>query len=254
MLKYLFQSLLLHALLIAFCYAISWGWWLWQEERTLSNLKMLESSLRVDVVSLPKETLLELKAMTKAPAPKAVEEEKKLAEAPKEAEKDDNKEREKSEKELDKYFFEQNQKKLAEEEKKKRASLDKKTQSGLDDLKKLIIEGNKLSKGSNLDKGATTDSQEETLLLTYSAGLAEKVRSYWKLPSHLLNQSLKCRIQIFISREGELLNLRILEGSVASEFNQKAEETIRQAAPFAPPPPEIRDLARQGSIVLGFPM
>ncbi|MBF0205547.1 MAG: cell envelope integrity protein TolA [Oligoflexia bacterium] len=261
MFSYFFQSIFLHIFGIV---VIWWANYFFLQQQRIEfkrNLRVVRSAIRVDVVAMPRLTLQELKSEEKISPPisKGEENKKKILEVKEEKKTADKKERIKDEKNLDKILKEFSNKKFDDKEQHKNSpntKLNKDIKEKADDLKRLIVVGNKISQGRRLDK--TTDEEQNNLedneLLNYSEMLVEKVRSYWQLPSHLMDRTLKCRIQIMISRDGEILELVLLEGSGVDEYDQKALQTIKSAGPFPPPPEIIRDQLRNGRLVLGFPI
>ena len=124
-------------------------------------------------------------------------------------------------------------------------------------IKNLLIEGNKISKGENIIEGKTLLKEEESLQIIndYISRVRQSVRSYWKLPEYLKeNKNYRCRIQIFISDDGSLLSLNVIEKSGNEEFDKRALQTVEMAAPFPPVDPVIRKRVLNGDLILGFPL
>lgn len=125
------------------------------------------------------------------------------------------------------------------------------------EINSLLIEGNKLSKGHNLTDGGTLSKEEELrkVFENYAEQLRSSVKSYWKLPEYLKEDSnLRCRVQIFLSSEGELLNIDIYESSGNEEYDKRAIQTVKTAAPFPPAKKDIADRILSGDLILGFPL
>ena len=125
------------------------------------------------------------------------------------------------------------------------------------EINSLVIEGNKLSKGHNLTDGGTLSKEEELrkVFENYAEQLRSSVKSYWKLPEYLKEDSnLRCRVQIFLSSEGELLNIDIYESSGNEEYDKRAIQTVKTAAPFPPAKKDIADRILSGDLILGFPL
>lgn len=124
-------------------------------------------------------------------------------------------------------------------------------------IKNLLIEGNKISKGENIIEGKTLLKEEEGLqvITDYISKVRRSVRSYWKLPEYLKdNKNYRCRIQIFISDDGSLMRLNVIEASGNEEFDKRALQTVEMAAPFPPVDPIIRKRVLNGDLILGFPL
>ena len=124
-------------------------------------------------------------------------------------------------------------------------------------IKNLLIEGNKISKGENIIEGRTLLKEEAGLqiITEYISKVRRSVRSYWKLPEYLKeDKNYRCRIQIFISDDGSLLSLNVIEKSGNEEFDKRALQTVEMAAPFPPVDPVIRKRVLNGDLILGFPL
>ncbi|MCY4524093.1 MAG: cell envelope integrity protein TolA [Halobacteriovoraceae bacterium] len=119
-------------------------------------------------------------------------------------------------------------------------------------LKKLVLKGNQLSKSNRITGEGIGDLSGKFDL--YISNLPEKIKPYWKLPSHLMGQELQCRIRIFLAPNGRLLKVELLKGSGNKEYDDRALASIKTAAPFDNVPEEIRKRVLRGDIVLGFPL
>jgi colicin import membrane protein len=218
------------------------------------KVTIVTSAVKVDVVGMPKMSLQELKNMElpQLGQAAAIELEKtQMAQASAESSKIEfeQTDKKKSVSDLLKSF---SQKKLPTN---KQAPQKAGTLSGVDRgaLNRLILEGNKLSQGSSLtgDIGTTA---ADGVLQTYALALPNAIRPYWKLPSFLLEQNLNCRVRVFIGANGELLKAEIYTSSGDAEYDQKALEATRRAAPFTKPSDEITGRMARGEIILGFPL
>ena len=76
-------------------------------------------------------------------------------------------------------------------------------------VRQIALEGNKISKGTSIVGGESSEPGEEYEL--YLASIPSMVRPYWKLPSYLLSSDLKARVRIFVSSSGKLLDLKLLK-------------------------------------------
>lgn len=123
---------------------------------------------------------------------------------------------------------------------------------GNKNLASLVIEGNRVSKGSALVGDFSDDQNSE--FSSYVQALPDRIRQHWKLPSFLLEKELQCRIKIYLSANGDLLKLEIHESSGVGEYDQKAEEAIRKAAPFSKPSETVAARLTSSGIILGFPL
>ena len=120
------------------------------------------------------------------------------------------------------------------------------------ELAQLVLEGNKLSKGSSVT-GSNDYSQNETFS-NYIKELPSFVRPFWKLPSYLIEKDLRCRVKVFISKDGRILNYKIFESSGDPEFDQRAIAAIKQVIKFPEPDKEIVLRVASGEVILGFPL
>lgn len=258
MTSFFLKSLLLHISLVAFLYATNLAIKSITHEHERRNLKIFNSAVRVDVVSLPKLTLQEMKKMPVEPPPTEKEKES-LAKSVKEKAPEKELVKKEEDPKLDKFLAEFSKKNIKEKEKakeKKNKDQDndnnKKKENSLSEIRKLIVAGNKLEKGSRIDKADPNAPTDEGEIAAYTQLVREKIKPHWLLPSDLMSKRLKCLVQVFISRQGELLDLNIFEGSGNEEFDQRAIQAIKTFAPFPPPPASIRDNARTGQVVLEF--
>jgi colicin import membrane protein len=88
----------------------------------------------------------------------------------------------------------------------------------------------------------------------YSTQLVEKIRQFWALPSYLLDKGLNCRVQVFISKKGILIDYKITESSGNNEYDKLAIRSVIRAAPFVSPPSSLRRRLLKGELIFGFPL
>lgn len=212
------------------------------------TVKMLKSSVRVDVVGMPKHTFKELKDLEKAYAEKGDDQVDKKEIEKEDIIKEDDITIEKANKvDLKKLLGNYGDKKIKTKDVKK-----DKGQIKVKDLKSLILEGNKVSSGSSIVGDNTTEIQGE--FEKYVQNLPDLVRRFWKLPSYLKEQELNCRIQVYIDSEGRVIKKSIAESSGNDEFDQKALGAIDSASPFPMPDKLILRKLVRGDVILGFPL
>lgn len=220
----------------------------------------IKQAIRVDVVGMPKHTLKELKAMKNptnqiesapaketAPPAKVAPDESDFLKQKKKA----------SFKDLIKGL---SNKKVDQPKQVTKSNSNTKSGNGegknlLSDnqLKKLILEGNKISKGSSLT-GVQVTQNNLGEFENYIVTLPDHVRPYWKLPSYLLDKKLQCRIQVYINAAGDLVRASLVESSGDSEYDSKAMQAVKAAAPFPRPDASIVSKLIQGEVILGFPL
>lgn len=221
-----------------------------------NDVEIIRSSVRVDVVGMPKFTIQELKKMEAQPI---VEKEPEVAKGVKEETKTETEDVIKKD---DLVIQEKGKKKASflnilndySSKKVTAAKVEKKGTTkgeGSKNLDSLIIEGNRLSKGSAL-VGDYTDEQNSEFS-AYVQNLPGIIRPFWKLPSYLLEKDLRCRIKIYLSPNGQVLKLEIQESSGQAEFDSRAEQAIRSAT-FPKPSPEVGARLTNSGIILGFPL
>jgi TonB family protein len=218
------------------------------------KVTIITSAVKVDVVGMPKMSLQELKNMELPQLGQAAAialEKSQMTDINAEASKIEfeQTDKRKSVSDLLKSF---SQKKLPTN---KQLQQKAGTLSGIERgaLNKLILEGNKLSQGSSLT-GDIGNTPADGVLQSYALALPNAIRPYWKLPSFLLEQNLNCRVRVFIGPSGELLKAEIYTSSGDAEYDQKALDATRRAAPFTRPSDEIAGRMARGEIILGFPL
>lgn len=247
---YSFQSLLLHASLIALAILFAKFTWDSLEQRRAENIQLVQSSVRVDVVAMPELTVKELKTFEQqeeveeipAPAEKTAEPEAK-PDQPEFIE-------EKKKQDFASMLKNLSQKKVEEKPTKKKVE---KKQNVFDGAKiqKLVAAGNKISGGSALVGGSGEAAQGE--YAQYLGAMPEAIKPYWKLPSYLASQELQARVRVFLRADGSLIKAELYESSGVTEYDQRAMEAVRRAK-FAPMPKGYSDRGVAGEIVLGFPL
>lgn len=220
---------------------------------------IIESSVKVDVVGMPKLTVQELKKLDlpalgdeeqQLDTPKPIE--RNAEPAVSESESSFNEDSKKPKKNLNDLLSRLSNRKL-----KLKPSKSKNigNESGIDkaSLNKLILEGNKISKGSSLT-GVISDEQLSGEFSEYALKLPQLIRPFWKLPTYLIEQELKCRVRIFIDSSGKLTKSVIYESSGNNIYDSKALEATKLASPFPPPPESIVLKLSRGDVILGFPL
>jgi TonB family protein len=227
-------------------------------ERKDFNMRLVESSVRVDVVAMPKMTIKELKALppvsrgeVDAPVKKEVVKKDVINEG-------DVVLKKKAKKtnflDMMKNLSNKNVKK-SKTKKKKKTKKGNKNGLNIDSntLKNLVAEGNKVSKGVALS-GTGTANADMTEFNLYMAALPAHVRVNWRLPGYLMEKGLKCRIRIFLNGSGKLLKAEVYQSSGDEEFDERALKAVQLSSPFPNVPQTNRKNALNGEIVLGFPL
>lgn len=255
--RWFYRSILLHACIITVILLSSTVFKKIIDQKKKSNIRLVESSVRVDVVAMPSMTIKELKAVGAVPLNKG-----KPIEAPKEVKTPDlnNSKTEFLKQKKQKNFMDllkNMAKKKIPKSKTKSAKVKKGSRKGKADginnrdLKQLILAGNKLSEGSALtgNSGAAADD-----FTRYISSLPDFVRPKWKLPSYMMDQGLKCRIRVFLNPTGRILRAEIYESSGNSEYDSRALEAVKVSSPFPELAESFKSRGINGDIVLGFPL
>ena len=244
-----------HALLVLIAYF--GGSTILQVFKLNNNVEIIRASVRVDVVGMPKFTVKELKEMQAEPVARpepepegAKVETKAKEEAADIIKKDDLVIQEKGEKKKSSFMnliSDYSSKKVAPSDRKKGNA-----KSTNKDLDSLIIEGNRLSKGSAL-VGDYTDEQNSEFS-AYVQTLPELVRAHWKLPTYLMNQNWKCKIAVYLSASGNVIKTDLIESSGQAEFDSRAEKAIRDGSPYPKPEATVAPRLANSGIILKFPL
>ena len=138
--------------------------------------------------------------------------------------------------------------------KKAQGSLKKQTASqrkAQEQLAALAIAGNKLAQGNAITGDAT--AEQASALNTYAGEVRDMVRPYWRLPSYLQEQNLRCVVHIFVSSQGKLLKAQIVESSDNSEFDRWALQAAENA-PYPAPPAAAQNAIIRHGLKLVFPL
>jgi len=259
---YASTSFVLHVLIIILFLGV--GAWLAKLglARREANLKLIESSVRVDMVAMPKMSIQELKSIEQnldfkvgkeleVETPKKVEEAAPVPEEKPIADESPTLIQEK------KLSFSDMLKQEAQKKVAKKAEVKKEAKGGLDvgalkEIKSLALAGNKLQEGTKLT--GTSGSAESSAFGDYATKLPDHVRPYWRLPSYLLEQDLRARIRVWLGTDGRVLKAEIYETSGNKEFDEKALASVKQASPLPAPPELARAGVLRGDILLGFPL
>ena len=221
------------------------------------NLELIRASVRVDMVAMPQHTLAELKTMSTdqpaTPAPLKEEIREEIKEVVKDETKVIAKEAMKMESRPEEGKHQDFLTKLKHLSSQKIPK--KNVQASIHEtqqLKQLVLAGNKLSKGTE----AYGDSRggDQTAYQAYVSRLPQRVKPYWQLPTFLAEKKLRCRVRVWIAMDGQLSRAEIYQSSGDSEYDQKALEAVNSASPFPELSEEFGKRVVSGGIVLGFPL
>ena len=256
---YIRNSLFIHLGLLLFIIIFSLVKGFFVNNQRKTNILLVKSSVRVDVVAMPRMTLKELQNAGVDIDMKVGKEivAENIPPPPAPPVKSDSPEFKVKKKEialkdiLKKYSGKKRVEKARQpsKEKKKVSSLKR---VGKKKLQQLILAGNRLSKGNALTGGGGTEIQSQ--FQEYASRFPDWVRPHWNLPGYLINRNLKCRIRIFVSATGELIKVKVIDSSGDDEYDRKAVTAIENSSPFPPPSDMVRARVVKGDIVLGFPL
>jgi TonB family protein len=242
--EYYLKSLLLHSGIVIMLFFIPL---LMKSFRGEPKAIIVREAVRVDVVAMPKFTVNELKQIN-------VEAKEEQPAVKEESPSKNNSDIElKKEGKVDLTNLLSNLSKRKVSIKAKRVKPQKKSYAGLKNLENLVLEGNKLSKGTALvgdlrDQGRLEDYE------SYAVSIVPSVRRNWKLPSYLLDKDYKCRIKLYIDENGKIIGQKLIVPSENSEFNQRAMTAVRLSSPLPIPPKVITSKVKVRGVVLAFPI
>ena len=209
-------------------------------------IKLVPPSIRVDVIAMPELSLKELKNLS---LKKTDWKEKFVKEDQDPAVVNFLKHKEEKFQEMLKKI---GQKKVKKKKKKKKGKGKEIGNRERRKLRKLVVKGNILSKGSALwGEGISEVSGEFS---SYITQLPAWVRPHWTLPSYFADKKLQCRIRIFLSPSGRLLKTEIFSSSGNEEYDKKALMAVMASSPFPQFSAQIKHRVLKGDIILGFPL
>lgn len=250
--KYFMIALAIHVSLVLFGFVfqsvlgIDW----FQNKSAIKEIEIIQSSVRVDVVAMPKFTVQELKKMEIAP-PSQEEKTEEVKPSVDNSKSEIEFKKKTNKVNLNNLLSNLSKKKTAKG-KKKKVKGNKILKSQRSQLRKLVLEGNKVSTGTSLVGDGL--AQERTVFNNYVSALPNFVRPHWKLPSYLIDRDLKCRIRVFIAANGKILKAQIYESSGEAEFDQKALASVKRVNSFPKPQRDILARVAAGDVILGFPL
>ena len=272
------KSLFLHVPIIGVIFLLAQVKFMKQSDIIAENVRLIESSVRVDLVGMPTQTLQELEALSRqvplnqdakieAPKPEPVQ-----ATAPPEVvvenqteylveseeapteDVDDIKDQDTS---VDDFFSMLRQRSESDfpaprEETAQERSQRVEQERARQRLQELVLRGNQVSEGVALVGSGSEQASDEFVI--YLQSLPDQIRPHWSLPRFLQDQELRTLIRIYISDTGRLMRADVYETSGNNEFDQRAMRAVRQAEPFPPPNDNFRSRLSRGDVILAFPL
>lgn len=235
-----------------------------QQKQLNANIELIKSSVRVDMVAMPKHTLNELKnfssgeieakkeEISAVASPEEKTQEHLVAPNPKMADSSSTFEEVNKQK---RQNFLSKLKKIGN--KKINSNGDQKVEKGLhgekiSELKDLVLAGNKLNVGTALQ--GEGNEEEMTAYQVYASRLPDLVRPHWRLPSFLLAKKLKARIRVWLAMNGEVTRADVYQTSGDDEYDKHAIDAVKGASPFPRLSEDIAKRGINGNIILGFPL
>ncbi|MBT5095668.1 MAG: TonB C-terminal domain-containing protein, partial [Halobacteriovoraceae bacterium] len=202
----------------------------------IKNVKLIENSVKVEMVAMPTLTLKELKTLSQDQSGFKVA----IDPGSKDPEPVVKNNETVFKKVKEKINFQDMLKNLAKKKvviKKAKPikKIKEKREKGLTNTQKkklndLILKGNKIRKGNvAVGKGnAAAQSEFES----YVATIPGHVKPNWKLPSYLLDKSYVCRIRIYLETNGKILRMEVFQSSGNEEYDKKALAAVNASSPF----------------------
>jgi len=224
-----FFSLLFHLLFFLLIEGPAWVKRRFFSSSDISLEVVALNSVKVDLVGMPKLTLEELKALSQESLEKR--EEKKTT-------KEFSKEKEKS------------------QEKKSISILEEAIQKK-EALKKILLEGNKLSKGNLLYKLASekeTSSLQETEYQEALNFLVMAIKQEWFLPPDLIGEQLQAKISLKISTKGKIQSFQLSSPSGNKNFDERALSSVELAKTKVQLEEKHQEILKNKTIILVFPL
>ena len=111
-------------------------------------------------------------------------------------------------------------------------------------------EGQGAAEGEPAKNGYTEEQKQAAG--AYLSLVISRIKSHWDLPKYLMDESLFAELEIKISDQGEIVEKSLVTSSLNDLFDRRVLAAMEKAAPFPPPPEEIRRIISDG-IVFGFP-
>jgi colicin import membrane protein len=264
--SFVFRSSAMHVVLALLLWGLSFVLSMDFRANKEANIVLVEGSVRVDVVAMPRHTLKELQTLqqlaSSSTGQQAVRVKTEVAEeAPAPIVADNSKapviEVESEPKESLMDVLKRKAQQKIEPSKAPVQVAQESSSPGLSSaeqqrLRQLVAAGNRISEGVSLSGSGSGD--QLSAFNKYISALPDQVRLHWRLPSFLADQDLRARIRIYLKENGELMRTEIFESSGNADYDRRAIEAIRLAQPFPALAEEFANRAARGDIVLGFPL
>ena len=114
---------------------------------------------------------------------------------------------------------------------------------------KVIVKGNKISKGTSLSGEARENAESG-----YYDSLRSRLQQNWDLPVWIQRQNLSAQVQVFIDGRGQIANFVFMKTSGNPQFDDNVKKTLAQSQPLPIPPAGLSDSMLTRGILIGFPL
>jgi TonB family protein len=98
-----------------------------------------------------------------------------------------------------------------------------------------------VKKGNIVSSGSSFSGISQLRVNEYLSSLTAKVQDHWTLPQFLSDSNLKAAVLIDIDAQGNLVKREIYASSGNSVFDASCMSAVADAAPFTPPPDEVKN-------------
>ena len=112
-----------------------------------------------------------------------------------------------------------------------------------------LLKGNKISQGASLSKDAKENSEANYLDL-----VKDQIQTHWVLSPWLDRQKLSAQIQLYITAEGKLRQIKFVKSSGNPQFDEAIQQILSQSEPFPTPPENVQNELLTHGILVGFPL
>ncbi len=109
-----------------------------------------------------------------------------------------------------------------------------------------------VSGGTSMSSGGIGVSSDSVHANPYFQTIKEYVRNYWRIPNWINAEGLNTLLTLKVSGNGEISDLAVSKSSGNQEFDDLALNSVKNAAPFPPPPISVREILESG-VILSFP-
>ena len=119
----------------------------------------------------------------------------------------------------------------------------------INDPKPEINKGNQLAEGAKKGEEAL-DSQKMEAINQYLTNITDKIKLNWNLPKYLTELNLMAQIEIQINDRGEMIYKQMLVSSNNDLFDSYVLKATENAAPYSPPPVDVKDFLKGGVVLI----